>query len=170
MSKEPETKHYYHKSLITLKKTSFIYKLYYFLISFKLFYDHKTFIKYMALGIVGTIIDFGLLYVLTEYLGIFYLVSGIVSMGFGLTVNYFLNKKYTFKYSPKSKSKGITIYTVYIIVASTSVFFTTGLLVFFVEVFFMNYMIAKAIASLLMLLYRFIGHKLLFDFAEQFEF
>ena len=164
------TKHKIHKSLITIDRKSLVYKLYYYLISFKLFYDHKTFLKYMVLGIVGTILDFGLLFILTEYLGVFYLVSGVFSMGFGLTVNYFLNKKYTFKYSPKSKSKGITIYTIYIVVASTSVFFTTALLAFFVEVFFINYMLAKAIASLLMLVYRFIGHKLLFDFAERNQF
>lgn len=170
MSKEPKAKHYYHKSLITLKKTSFIYKIYYFLISFKPFYNHKIFVKYMGLGIAGTIIDFALLYILTEYLGIFYLVSSIISMCSGLTVNYFLNKKHTFKYSPKTKSKGLTIYTMYIVVAGTSIFFTAALLLFLVEVFSINYMLAKAIASLVMLLYRFIGHKLLFGFAEKFNF
>ncbi len=164
------TKHYFNKSLITLKKESFIYRLYYYLVSFKLFYDHKTFLKYMALGIVGTIIDFALLFALTDILGLFYLISGVISMIFGLSVNYLLNRKYTFKYSPRSRSKGITIYTMYVIIAITSVFFTTVFLFLFVEFLNMNYMIGKAVASLLMLLYRFIGHKILFTLAEKYNY
>ena len=54
------------------------------------------FFRYCLVGVLATIVDFFFLYTLTEYLGIWYLYSGVISFVLAALTNYFLNRKWTF--------------------------------------------------------------------------
>jgi dolichol-phosphate mannosyltransferase len=54
------------------------------------------FLKFVAVGAVGAILNLAVLYGLTE-LGLFYLVAGLFGIEAGLLSNFFLNRSWTFK-------------------------------------------------------------------------
>lgn len=63
-------------------------------------------IKYLFVGGFCTIVDVGLLFILTEYLNLNYVVSGTLSFVSGVTINYFLCTKLIFNES-RINNKGI---------------------------------------------------------------
>ncbi len=52
--------------------------------------------RYTFVGGFAFIVDFGTLFILTEYCNIHYLVSGGAGFILGLTINYFLSVKWVF--------------------------------------------------------------------------
>ncbi|MCD6109251.1 GtrA family protein [bacterium] len=53
-------------------------------------------IRYTFAGGLAFIVDFGGLYILTEFAHIHYLISAAISFIFGLSVNYFISIKWVF--------------------------------------------------------------------------
>ncbi len=58
--------------------------------------DWKQLLKYALVGVSGLIVNTGCLYLLTEYVGIFYLVSGVIASEISIITNFLLNDKFTF--------------------------------------------------------------------------
>ena len=59
--------------------------------------SHKTrFPKYCIVGATGVVVNEGLLFLLTEFLGIFYLVSSVISVEVSIIWNFLLNEFWTF--------------------------------------------------------------------------
>ncbi len=54
------------------------------------------FLKFALVGLTGTFINLIILYVLTEYFGIYYMVSAIIAIGTTLITNFIGNKIWTF--------------------------------------------------------------------------
>lgn len=54
------------------------------------------FFRYILVGGTAFIVDFGSLYLLTNYLGIFYLLSAAIAFTLGLIANYILSVKWVF--------------------------------------------------------------------------
>jgi len=53
--------------------------------------------KYTFFSVIATIADIVSLYILTEFIGVFYLLSVKLSYFVGMLITFFGNKKYTFK-------------------------------------------------------------------------
>ncbi len=61
-------------------------------------YDRlERFIKFSLVGMVGVVIHFGLLYLLTENVGLWYLWSAVIAITTANLNNYILNHLWTFK-------------------------------------------------------------------------
>lgn len=58
---------------------------------------YSRFVKFALVGGVGNIWHFGLLWVLTEYAGLWYGLSALIAMGIAMTSNYILHNYWTFK-------------------------------------------------------------------------
>lgn len=54
------------------------------------------FFRYILVGGTAFIVDFGSLYILTDYMGIFYLLSAAIAFTLGIIVNYLLSVKWVF--------------------------------------------------------------------------
>ena len=54
------------------------------------------FLKFALVGLTGTFINLIILYVLTEYFGIYYMVSAVIAIGTTLVTNFLGNKIWTF--------------------------------------------------------------------------
>lgn len=54
-------------------------------------------LKYAIVGAFGSIINTAILFILTDYFGIFYLISSIAGIETSLLSNFALNDKWTFK-------------------------------------------------------------------------
>jgi len=59
--------------------------------------DWKRFLKFCAVGAVGVLVNEGLLWLLTDVSGLFYLYSAIVSIEASIVTNFILNNIWTFR-------------------------------------------------------------------------
>ncbi len=64
----------------------------------KIFYD-KTFLKFIIVGVINTIVGAGLMFALYNIFHFSYWVSSIMNYVTGSIVSFFLNKYFTFKSS-----------------------------------------------------------------------
>jgi dolichol-phosphate mannosyltransferase len=59
--------------------------------------EWKTIASFGCVGISGIVVNMGLLYALTEYVGLFYLVSAAIAIELSIVNNFFWNDIWTFK-------------------------------------------------------------------------
>ncbi|WOF17123.1 glycosyltransferase family 2 protein [Methanoplanus sp. FWC-SCC4] len=67
--------------------------------------EWKKIFKFAAVGISGIFVNVGLLYFLTEYFGIFYLISSLIAIETSIITNFILNDLWTFKGNESRFSK-----------------------------------------------------------------
>jgi len=118
--------------------------------------SHQLFLKYCLVGAAATVVDYALLFSLTEFLGLWYLVSATIGFCGGATTNYILNRVWTFDNNDKRIARQIGIF---LMIAGIGIVLNNGILVIGVEVFGLWYMLAKVISTAITLIWNFIGHK-----------
>jgi dolichol-phosphate mannosyltransferase len=59
------------------------------------FIRHNRFIKFCLVGLSGAVVNLGLLYILTEFAGFFYLISSIIAIEISIITNFLLNNAWT---------------------------------------------------------------------------
>ncbi|MBU1036983.1 GtrA family protein [Patescibacteria group bacterium] len=116
----------------------------------------EQFIRFFIVGGFSTIVDFALLFSLTEWAKLWYLLSATVGFSGGAITNYSLNKNWTFQNKDKRIARQ---FTVFFIVALVGLAINNTILYLGVEVFNLWYMLAKVIAAAVTLIWSFIGHK-----------
>ena len=115
------------------------------------------FVKYIFVGGIAFLFDFGTLYILTEYGGVHYLVSAMVAFIVGLNVNYFLAKFLVFK---DSKIQHIRKEYIYVVCISLSALLLNQVLLFiFTDKLGIYYLNSKIITTIILLFYNFIIRK-----------
>lgn len=68
----------------------------------KLYKKFRNLILYGVIGSSSALLDFTIFTVLTEFCGIYYLISNCISVTCGLTNSFILNRKYNFKVTDKT--------------------------------------------------------------------
>jgi len=116
----------------------------------------KLFIVYVFFAGIATIVDLGFLYMLTEFLGIYYFYSAIFAYMGGISTNYCLNKFFNFKNRNK---KILKQFGLFIFVALIGLIMNQLIILYLVEVLNMWYMLAKMISTLVVMFWSFYGHK-----------
>lgn len=115
--------------------------------------------KYLVVGGICTIVDMVLLYILAEYIGLFYLLAAAISFTTGVTLNYFLCTGWIFEES-KIKNKGVEILMYFVISI-------IGLLINVVGIWLLtnflslHFMLSKFLATALTLIWNFCSRKYL---------
>jgi putative flippase GtrA len=101
---------------------------------------NKTIIKYLFVSVIATCIDVGLLFLLTEFLKINYLISGTISYCVGIIIGYIGQKTLTFNDKNTKICKQFAIFT---IVSLIGLLINLVILKIFVEYFGLHYLISK---------------------------
>jgi len=114
-------------------------------------------IRYTFVGGVAFLVDYGLLYVLTEYGHLYYLFSATLSFLFGLVVNYLLSKVWVFQRSVIQK-KWIE-FLVFSLIGVIGLIFTIFFLKIFTDYCSIHYMISKIITTIIVFLWNFLARK-----------
>ena len=160
MEEENNNHSKFSRSLIDLKKHTIFHRVYYWLISFYFFYRMKRFLKYAVLGLVGTAVDIGLIYIFVNLLGVYYLIVTFFSDFSKTFINYNLHKKYAFKDETRTFSrKNLNSFGRYYLINLSSVVIIFVMIIFMVEFLHFGAILAKMIADLVMNLTRFSTHK-----------
>jgi len=111
-------------------------------------YKYRRLVKFGLIGASGAVIHFGLLYMFTDVVGLFYMLSAVCSIGVASTSNYILNHKWTFK--ERAISNHVLGWGKYQVLSGISDVIYLGLLALTVEVIGMWYM-AGAVLSVLII-------------------
>ena len=72
------------------------------------------FARYLVVGGLAFVIDFGALYLLTEFAGLYYLVSAAVAFLFGLVTNYCLSRVWVF--NRRTMKNGVMEFVVFTVI------------------------------------------------------
>lgn len=112
-------------------------------------------VNYGYISIVASALDIALLFVLTEIVGIFYLISVVIAYLSGLLLSFILNKKYNFKDENKQVLNQFTKFTS---VATFGLLVNLSVIFFMVSMMNIHYILAKIFALGVSFTCNFFGH------------
>lgn len=120
----------------------------------------KQILKFGVVGGLAFVIDYALLYLLTEFLNIHYLVSSIISFSVSVIFNYILSIKWVFDVNKKQDVKEFIIFIVLSIIG-----LVINSLIMYIMVDLMNvyYMVSKIVATAVVMVYNFITRKIFIE-------
>ncbi|HLI83933.1 MAG TPA: GtrA family protein [Bryobacteraceae bacterium] len=115
------------------------------------------FLRYAVVGGLAFAVDAGLLWALTAFAGIYYLVSAAVSFSAGLVVNYLLSRFWVF--DRRSLSSTTLEFTIFTLIGIVGLGLNQLLMWGFTEKFGLYYMLSKCFAAGFVLLWSFGARK-----------
>lgn len=120
----------------------------------------KQIVRFLIIGGTAFLIDAGILYLLTDYLHIHYLVSSILSFTIAVIFNYIFSIKWVFEVKNAQTIRDITIF---ILLSVVGLCINQVVMYISVDMLAIYYMIAKIIATIIVMIYNFITRKLLIE-------
>jgi dolichyl-phosphate beta-glucosyltransferase len=118
--------------------------------------DTATFVKYTTVGIAGTCIDVGSLYVLVDVVHLPVLLATVVSFLLAALNNFFLNKIWTFHNDRRAAREQ---FVKFIVVSSIGLVLTVACMAVLVFVLRLWYIGSKLLTSLIVLFWNFLANK-----------
>lgn len=116
----------------------------------------KQIIRFAIVGFIATIIDYALLYILTEYFHIYYLISSVISFTSSLIVNYILSVIWVFDVKNKKANQKILLF---VILSIIGLIINQIILYTLSDLLNIYYMISKLISTIIVMIYNFITRK-----------
>ena len=117
--------------------------------------------RFGIVGVIAFVIDYGLLYILTEKCGIYYLVSSLISFGVSVIFNYIASVLWVFDVDQeKSKTKNFIIF---IALSIVGLGINQIIMYYGVEVLNLYYMLIKLIATFIVMIFNFITRKMFLE-------
>lgn len=121
-------------------------------------------LKFGVVGGLAFIIDYGILIFLTEVFHINYLISTTISFIVSVIFNYIMSIFWVFDVD-ENKNR-TTVFSVFIILSVIGLLLNDLFMWIFVDGISIHYLIAKIIATLLVMIYNFITRKLFLEKRE----
>lgn len=117
-------------------------------------------LKFGVVGGLAFLIDYGLLYVLTEFVGIHYLISSVISFTVSLIFNYILSIKWVFDVTKKQTTKEITIFVILSVIG-----LGINQVVMYVgsDLLHIYYMLTKIVATAIVMVWNFVTRKIFIE-------
>lgn len=116
------------------------------------------FFRYAFVGGIATAADWGILFILTEYAGIYFLISASVAFLAGLATNFALSKQLVFKAS-EAKVRPLMEFISYAIIGIIGLGITELLLALLTNQLSIHYMLSKIIATMIVLFWNYFVRK-----------
>jgi len=110
-------------------------------------------VKYIMAGGIATAVNLVLLYVLTDWVGLWYLVSAILAFIGGFFASFFLQKLWTFQ--DKRREETERQMTIFFLVAMINLAGNTFLMYLLVDIFRAWYMLAQVISAALIAIWNY---------------
>jgi putative flippase GtrA len=102
------------------------------------------FLKYLVVGVSTFVLDLFLLYVLTDFFLINYLISAGIAFAIAASINYYFSRKFIFKKTLRKADHG---YYAFLFIAGIGLFFVVILMAFLVEILSFNYILSRVLVA-----------------------
>jgi len=113
-------------------------------------------LRFGLVGAIGAAIGFPILYSLTEFAGLFYIVSAVIATVCASTCNYFLNNRWTFQEKRKAGLKGHLLgWFSYQWMSAIGDGFYLSLLAFFTEAVGLWYILSAVVSIAIAFVFKF---------------
>ncbi len=116
----------------------------------------RNFYYYLLIAGFCRLIDLAVLYALTDWAGLFYLLSAILSFVLVQSLSYYLNKRFTFRNRSRQIAKQLAVF---MLVNAIGFGVSLGLLVLLVEVFGWWYILARIVGMVIAINSNYFMHK-----------
>lgn len=120
----------------------------------------KQIIKFGIVGASAFLIDYSILYILTEFFGIYYLYSSIISFIVSVIFNYILSIKWVFDVSKKQTIKE---FSTFILLSIIGLIINQVIMYIMVEKANIWYMFSKIVSTIIVMVYNFITRKVFIE-------
>lgn len=117
------------------------------------------FCRYVLVGGTAFVVDFGLFFVLLRMAALHYLVAATLAYLAGLLVNYLLSIAWVFDYRRVDDRR--QEFLLFAVIGIAGVGLNAVLISYFSSALQLSYLQAKLVAAVLILLFNFVGRKLL---------
>ena len=118
------------------------------------------FFRYLFVGGIATVVDWGVLFGLTELLDMNHLVSAIFAFVAGLATNFLLSKLLVFS-ANEARSGAFVEFLGYALIGVIGLGITELILYLFTNCMTLHYMLSKAIATGVVLAWNYLARKFL---------
>lgn len=115
--------------------------------------------RYLISGGLAFCVDFGVLYLLTDWLGIYYLLSSCISFSCGLVVTYLMSILWVFDY--RSQESRWKEFLIFVLIGVIGLGLTSFFMWLFTTEMGIHYMISKIITTVIVTLWNFVAKKYL---------
>ncbi len=120
--------------------------------------DIRQFLKFATVGVFNTLINMSVLFVLTEFFHIYYILSAIFAFIVAVTNSFIWNKIWTFK--EKLNDRFIKKYPKFLTISVLALLVNLSLLYILTEFLGIHYLVSQLIAIFFSLWINFLGNKL----------
>ena len=118
------------------------------------------FFRYLFVGGIATVVDWAVLFGLTEFLNLYHLVSAIFAFVAGLITNFLLSKLLVFRGS-EARTNAVMEFLGYALIGVVGLGITELIMFAFTDCMMLHYMLSKAIATVLVLVWNYLARKFL---------
>ena len=116
------------------------------------------FFRYVFVGGIATVADWGILYFLTSAAGIHHLVSAVISFLAGLAVNFVLSRFFVFK-ADEARFNASAEFIGYGLIGAAGLGITEAIMFVMTDRLSVHYMISKMTATAIVLVWNYIARK-----------
>lgn len=121
----------------------------------------KQIIKFGIIGGIAFLIDYALLYICTDIIGIHYLLSSIISFTVSVIFNYILSIKWVFEVDERTDPK--RNFLMFIIFSVIGLGINEVIMYVGVTMWHIYYMLTKIISTIIVMIYNFITRKIFLE-------
>lgn len=121
----------------------------------------KQLFRFGVVGGTAFLIDYGILFVCTEYLGIYYLISSLISFSISTIFNYIASIKWVFDVDKKKSVKRNFI--LFIVFSIIGLGINEFIMWFGVEKLDMYYMLVKIGSTAIVMIFNFVTRKMFLE-------
>ena len=121
----------------------------------------KQILSFGVVGVVATVIDFALLFVLTEFAHVPYLWSAAISFCCSLVANYLLTMRYVFQ--GRSDITKRREFTTFVILSLIALALNQLLMWLGTDILRIPYMLTKVFVTAFVMVYNFVSRKMLLE-------
>jgi putative flippase GtrA len=107
---------------------------------------------------VSFLFDFGLLYLLTDVVHVFYLLSALISYGFGMVVNYVLSVRWAF--GRRSMTNRMAEFTIFVVIGVAGMGINALILWLWQGVLGLHYLLGRIVSAIIGYIWKFVARKL----------
>ncbi len=125
--------------------------------------ENKLIRQILRFGVVGGLaflIDYGIFTILSQFLHVHYLVASIISFSISVIFNYILSIKWVFDVTKKQDAKDFALF---IILSVIGLGINSLIMYISVDLMHIHELIAKIIATAIVMVYNFISRKIFIE-------